>query len=177
MKIKLPEDLNKLKNLKAGDLVELTTTLYTARDAAHMRIAKMLENDEALPIDFTNAFIYYAGPTPTKPGQIVGSIGPTTSARMDGFANLMPKLHVLGTIGKGPRSEICSKIYMDNKILYLLATGGCGALLSKCVISLEEIAFQDLGTESIKRLEVKDFPVIVAIDQNNNNLFGGKNGH
>ena len=177
MKIKLPEDLKKLKNLKAGDIIELTATLYTARDAAHIRIANMLKNNETLPVDFTNTFIYYAGPTPAKPNQVVGSIGPTTSIRMDTFAALMPKLHILGTIGKGPRSEACSKIYMDNKILYLVATGGCGALLSKCVVSLEEVAFLDLGTESIKRLKVKDFPLIVAIDQNNNNLFGGQNGH
>lgn len=171
MIIRYPEDKDLLKTIKAGDVVEFSGVIYTARDAAHMRIEKMLENNEKLPVDFSNSFIYYAGPTPTKPGHIVGSIGPTTSSRMDKFAYLMPKLNVVGTIGKGPRDEACTKFYMDNKILYFITTGGCGALLSKAVKSAKEIAFLDLGPESIKRLEVENFKMICAIDYNHNNIF------
>lgn len=171
MIIKYPQDKELLKTLKAGDVVEFSGIIYTARDAAHMRIEKMIENNEELPVDFSNSFIYYAGPTPTKPGHAIGSIGPTTSSRMDKFAYLMPKLNVVGTIGKGPRDEACTKFYMDNKILYFITTGGCGALLSKAVKSAKEIAFLDLGPESIKRLEVENFKMICAIDYNQNNIF------
>lgn len=171
MIIRYPENKELLKTIKAGDVVEFSGVIYTARDAAHMRIEKMLENNENIPVDFSDSFIYYAGPTPTKPGHIVGSIGPTTSSRMDKFAYLMPKLNVVGTIGKGPRDEACTKFYMDNKILYFITTGGCGALLSKAVKSAKEIAFLDLGPESIKRLEVENFKMICAIDYNYNNIF------
>ena len=112
MIIRFPEDKDKLNNIHAGDVVEFSGVIYTSRDAAHMRIEKMLENGEELPVDFSNSFIYYAGPTPTKPGNVIGSIGPTTSSRMDKFAYLMPKLNVIGTIGKGPRDEACTKYYI-----------------------------------------------------------------
>lgn len=173
MIIRYPMDKELLKDIKAGDVIKFTGTIYTARDAAHMRLEKMIQNNEKLPVDFTDSFIYYAGPTPTKPNTIIGSIGPTTSSRMDKFAYLMPKLNVVGTIGKGPRDEACTKFYIDNKILYFITTGGCGALLSKAVKKAEEIAFFDLGPESIKRLEVEDFTMICAIDYHNNNIFGG----
>ena len=173
MKIRLPEDYDKLKNLHSGDVVDFTGTIYTARDQAHIRIEEMLKKGENPPVDFSNSLIYYAGPTPTKPGHAVGSIGPTTSSRMDKFAYMMPKLGVIGTIGKGPRDELCTKFYMENKILYFITTGGCGALLSKSVKKATEIAFFDLGPESIKKLEVEDFTMICAIDYYDNNIFKG----
>ena len=175
MIIKYPEDKEKLNNIKAGDVVEFSGIIYTARDAAHMRIEKMLENNEEIPVDFSNSFIYYAGPTPTKPGHVIGSIGPTTSSRMDKFAYLMPKLKVVGTIGKGPRDENCTKYYIDNHILYFITTGGCGALLAKAVKEAKEIAFLDLGPESIKKLRVENFKMICAIDYEGNNIFNKEN--
>ena len=171
MKIDLSKDIEILKTLHAGDVIELTGTIYTSRDAAHLRMEEMLKNGEELPVDFSNSLIYYAGPTPTKPGNVVGSIGPTTSSRMDKFAYMMPKLGVVGTIGKGPRDEACSKYYIDNHILYFITTGGCGALLAKAVKEAKEIAFLDLGPESIKKLKVENFKMICAIDYNGNNLF------
>ncbi len=171
MKIKYPEEKEKLLSLHAGDLVEYTGVLYTSRDAAHMRIAGMIEKKEEIPVDYSSQFIYYAGPTPAKPGHVIGSIGPTTSARMDQFAPLMSTLHVQGTIGKGPRSKECSQYYREHHILYFVATGGCGALLSHCVKKAEEVAFLDLGPESVKRLEVEDFPFLLAIDFFGEDLF------
>ena len=171
MKIKYPLEKDKLKDLHAGDVVELTGTIYTSRDAAHLRMEEMLKNNEKLPVDFSNSFIYYAGPTPTKPGNVIGSIGPTTSSRMDKFAYMMPQMHVLGTIGKGPRDKECTKYYIENKILYFITTGGCGALLAKSVKEAKEIAFFDLGPESIKKLKVDGFKMICAIDYFGNNIF------
>ena len=161
--------------LHAGDVVEFEGIIYTARDAAHMRIKNMLNNNEELPVDFNDAFIYYAGPTPTKPGAVIGSIGPTTSSRMDSFAPMMKKLNVTATIGKGPRNKECTKYYIDNHILYFITTGGCGALLSKAVKEAKEIAFFDLGPESIKRLSVSNFKMICAIDYYGNNIFDKEN--
>lgn len=174
MIINYPAEKEKLSLVKAGCVVEFTGDIYTARDAAHLRLSKMLEEGIVLPVDFTDSFIYYAGPTPTKPGNVVGSIGPTTSSRMDGFCKMMTTLGVKGTIGKGPRSTEATKYYIDNKILYFITTGGCGALLSKAVTKCEEIAFKDLGPESIKRLEVKNFKMICAIDYFGNNIFDRK---
>lgn len=171
MIIRYPLDEDKLKELHAGDVVEFSGTILTSRDAAHMRLQKMVDNGEELPVDFTDAFIYYAGPTPTKPGHVIGSIGPTTSSRMDKFGPLMTKLKVKATIGKGPRNEECTKYYIDNKILYFITTGGCGALLAKSVKEAKEIAFLDLGPESIKRLKVEGFKMICAIDYYGNNIF------
>lgn len=171
MKIKYPLEKEKLSLLKAGDVVEYTGVLYTSRDAAHMRIEEMLKKGESIPVDYSDQFIYYAGPTPTKPGHQVGSIGPTTSSRMDKFCSLMTTLNVVGTIGKGPRSKECSEYYRKNHILYFVATGGCGALLSHCVKKATEVAFFDLGPESVKRLEVEDFPIVLAIDYYGNDIF------
>ncbi|MGN1295032.1 MAG: FumA C-terminus/TtdB family hydratase beta subunit [Bacilli bacterium] len=173
MKIFFPQDKEKLSSIKAGDVIEFYGTIYTARDSAHQRLLNMINNNEKLPLDFSSSFIYYAGPTPTKPGKIIGSIGPTTSSRMDVYAPMMKKLNVIGTIGKGPRNDECTTFYKDNHILYFIATGGCGALLSKSVIEAEEIAFFDLGPESIKRLKVEGFKMICAIDYWGNNIFGG----
>ena len=174
MKIFFPEDKDKLCLIKAGDVVEFYGTIYTARDAAHQRLQEMLDKKSELPVDFSSSFIYYAGPTPTKPGKVIGSIGPTTSSRMDSYAKMMKELNVIGTIGKGPRDEVCSSFYKDNHILYFVTTGGCGALLSKAVVEAEEIAFLDLGPESIKRLKVEGFKMICAIDYMGNDIFGGK---
>ena len=171
MIIRYPEDKDKLQELHAGDVVEFKGTILTSRDAAHMRMKNMIDNGEEIPVDFTDAFIYYAGPTPTKPGHVIGSIGPTTSSRMDKFGPLMTKLKVKATIGKGPRNEECTKYYIDNKILYFITTGGCGALLAKSVKEAKEIAFLDLGPESIKRLKVDGFKMICAIDYHGNNIF------
>ncbi len=171
MKIRYPEDKEKLKDLHAGDVIEYTGVLLTSRDAAHMRVSNMIDDGKEIPISYLGQWIYYAGPTPTKPGHAVGSIGPTTSSRMDAFAPLMKRLGVVATIGKGPRSQECSKYYKENHILYFVATGGCGALLSHCVKKAEEIAFKDLGPESVKRLEVVDFPLVLAIDYHGNDLF------
>ena len=174
MKIRYPEDKDKLSDLHAGDVVEYTGVLLTSRDAAHMRLESMMEKGEEIPVDYHDQWIYYAGPTPTKPGHAVGSIGPTTSSRMDPFGPLMKRLGVVATIGKGPRSRECSQYYKDNHILYFVATGGCGALLSHCVKKADEIAFLDLGPESVKRLEVVDFPIVLAIDYQGNDLFERK---
>ena len=156
---------------KAGDTIYYTGVIYTARDAAHIRLEEMYKKGEKLPVDFSNSLIYYAGPTPTPPNRAVGSIGPTTASRMDKFAYLMKEFGVIGTIGKGPRSKECTDEYIKNKTLYFITTGGCGALLSKSVTSAKEIAFLDLGPESIKRLEVNGFKMICAIDYNGNNIF------
>ena len=171
MIIRYPIDKHKLKDLHAGDTVEFNGVILTSRDAAHMRIEQMLNNNEKLPVDYNDSFIYYAGPTPTKPGSVIGSIGPTTSSRMDKFAPLMTKLNVTATIGKGPRSKECSKYYKDNHILYFITTGGCGALLAKSVVEAKEIALFDLGPESVKMLKVKNFKMICAIDYYGNDIF------
>lgn len=171
MIINFPNDLLKMQNLKIGDQVLYSGIIYTARDAAHMRIEQMLKNKLPLPFDLNNSIIYYAGPTPTKPSSIIGSIGPTTSSRMDIFSYMMPVLGVIATIGKGPRDLIATETYKKNKTMYFITTGGIGALLSKCVISAEEIAFSDLGPESIKKLVVKNFPLIVGIDYQGNDIF------
>lgn len=171
MIIEYPKDKDKLKDLHVGDVVEFSGIIHTARDAAHMRIKKILNNKEELPFDFNEAFIYYAGPTPTKPGHVIGSIGPTTSSRMDAFAPMMKELNVVATIGKGPRDKECTEFYQKNHILYFITTGGCGALLAKAVKEAKEIAFFDLGPESIKRLRVEGFKMICAIDYYGNNIF------
>jgi len=174
MIVKYPQDKELLKTLKAGTVIEFTGTLFTARDAAHLRLNSMVKNNETLPVDLKDSFIYYAGPTPTPPNKIVGSIGPTTSSRMDSYGPLMNELGIVGTIGKGPRDKDCTKYYIDNHLLYFVTTGGCGALLSKSVKKAEEIAFLDLGPESIKRLEVEGFKMILAIDYFGNSIFKGE---
>ena len=174
IEISYPKDKERLHHLHSGDVVSFSGVIYTARDAAHARIKKMSENKEPLPVDFHDSFIYYAGPTPTKPGRVIGSIGPTTSSRMDPYCEMMKELGVVATIGKGPRSRECTLSYQKNHILYFIATGGCGALLSQAVKKAKEVAFLDLGPESIKRLEVEGFQMILAIDEFGNNLFDRK---
>lgn len=159
------------KELKAGDRVLLTGYIYTARDEAHKRIFELLDKGQELPFPLRDAVIYYAGPTPTPPGKVVGSIGPTTSGRMDKFTPKLMDLGVVCTIGKGPRSREVIEAIVRNGGLYLCAMGGAGALAARCVRSCEEIAFFDLGCESVKKLYVEDFPLIVGIDSFGNSLF------
>jgi fumarate hydratase subunit beta len=155
-----------IEELKSGDYVYITGTIYTARDAAHKR---MYEN--GLPIDLDHNIIYYLGPSPAKEGQVIGSAGPTTSSRMDKYTPYMLENGLKGMIGKGKRSiEVINSI-KKNKAVYFAAVGGAGALLSKCIKESEVIAYDDLGTEAIRKLKVENLPVIVVIDKDGNNLY------
>ncbi|MGB9710714.1 MAG: Fe-S-containing hydro-lyase [Thermodesulfovibrio sp.] len=153
-----------VENLKAGDIVLINGYVYTARDAAHKKIVGLIKNDAPLPFDLKGQVIYYVGPTPAPPGKVIGSAGPTTSSRMDSYVPLLLSLGLKGMIGKGQRSEEVRQAIKKYKAVYFLATGGVGALLSKHIVSAQEIAFPELGPESVKKLLLKDFPVIVAID-------------
>ncbi len=158
-------------DINAGDKVYLSGTVYTARDAAHKRIIECINNNSSLPFDLNGATIYYAGPTPTPEGLTIGSCGPTTSGRMDCFTPTLLDLGLACMIGKGERNvAVCNSI-IKNKAVYLCAIGGAGALASKCITACEVIAFNDLGCESVKKLEFKDFPLIAAIDCHGGNLF------
>lgn len=162
------EDAGKLK---AGDYVYITGTIYTARDAAHKRMYEALKNGAALPIEMKNNVIYYMGPSPAREGRAIGSAGPTTASRMDKYAPDLLDLGLIGMIGKGKRSEAVREAVMRNGAVYFAAVGGAGALLSRAILSSEVIAYDDLGTEAIRKLTVKDFPVIVVIDSEGNNLY------
>lgn len=168
IKVNLPITDSVKKALKAGDYIYLTGVIYTSRDAAHKRLLEMMEKKQQLPFDLNNACIYYTGPTPKK-GEQIGSIGPTTSYRMDAYLPYMPMLNC--TIGKGPRSKEVFDLAKDKGLLYLMAIGGIGAKLSLAVKSMDLIAFEDLGPEAIYKLEVVDFPVIVAYDHFGNSIF------
>lgn len=157
--------------LKAGDYVYITGTIYTARDAAHKRMSEALQRQEQLPIDMENNVIYYMGPSPAREGRPIGSAGPTTASRMDKYAPALLDLGLNGMIGKGKRSQGVKDAIVRNGAVYFAAVGGAGALLSKSILSSEVIAYDDLGTEAIRKLEVKDFPVIVVIDKDGNNLY------
>lgn len=159
------------KSLQAGDYVYITGTIYTARDAAHKRMYDSLINGEELPFDIENNIIYYLGPTPAREGQVIGSAGPTTSSRMDKYTPSLLELGLKGMIGKGKRSVEVINSIVKNKGVYFAAVGGAGALLSKKITSSKLIAYEDLGTEAIRELYVKDFPVIVVIDSEGNNLY------
>ena len=162
---------NMASSLRAGDTVYLSGTVYTSRDAAHKRIFELLKNGKDLPYDIDGAVIYYAGPTPTPDGLAIGSCGPTTSSRMDVYAPKMLDMGLAAMVGKGPRSkEVCDAI-VRNGAVYFCAIGGAGALASKCITKCEIIAFEDLGCESVKKLEFRAFPLTVAIDCNGGNLF------
>lgn len=157
--------------LRCGDRVLLSGEVFTARDAAHKRLCAMLENGDTLPFDLKDASIYYAGPTPTKPGDVIGSCGPTTSGRMDVYAPMLLDAGLCCMIGKGERDSNVIEAIKRNNCVYLCAIGGAGALAAKCILKCEEIAFFDLGCESVKRLEFKDFPLIVGIDSTGDSLF------
>ena len=165
-------ELNKFgKELLRSDKIYLTGTVYTARDAAHMRLAAMLDRGEELPFDPAGAVIYYAGPSPTRPDGQIGSFGPTTSSRMDRFAPRLYDLGLSATVGKGDRSREVIDAIIRNSALYLCAGGGFGALISRSVRKIEVIAFPELGCESIKKLEVERLPLIVGIDSGGGSVF------
>ncbi|MCI9323260.1 MAG: Fe-S-containing hydro-lyase [Lachnospiraceae bacterium] len=157
--------------LRAGDYVYLSGILYTARDAAHKRMQEALQENGELPFDLENNVIYYMGPSPAREGRPIGSAGPTTASRMDKYTPALLDLGLRGMIGKGKRSAAVIEATIRNRAVYFAAVGGAGALLSRSVISSETIAYDDLGTEAIRRLEVRDFPVIVVIDSEGNNLY------
>lgn len=180
--IKVPFSKEELVKLKAGDYVYITGTIYSARDAAHKRMydtlveaetkaGKALATKDVLPLDLTDNVIYYLGPTPAKEGQVIGSAGPTTSSRMDKYTPLLLDRGLNGMIGKGKRSKEVIDAIVRNKAIYFAAVGGAGALLSKCIKESEVIAYDDLGTEAIRKMRVEDFPVIVVIDSEGNNLY------
>ena len=159
------------KTLHAGDYVYITGTIYTARDAAHKRMQETLQRGEALPLEMKENVIYYMGPSPAREGRAIGSAGPTTASRMDKYAPELLDLGLGAMIGKGKRSQEVKDAIVRNGSVYFAAVGGAGALLSKCILSSEVIAYDDLGTEAIRKLQVKDFPVIVVIDSEGNNLY------
>jgi fumarate hydratase subunit beta len=160
-----------VQQLRAGDRVRITGVLYTARDAAHARLWRLIEGGQPLPIDVRGQIIYYTGPSPARPGDVVGSIGPTTGSRMDKFTPALLKLGLKGTIGKGHRGQAVKDALRQHKGVYFGAVGGAGAVLSEYVKKLEVVAYEDLGTEAIRRLEVKDFPVIVVNDCHGGDLY------
>jgi fumarate hydratase subunit beta len=160
-----------LEKLNIGDRVYLNGVIYTARDSAHKRMIDALDKGRKLPFDIVGSVIYYVGPTPARPGNVIGSAGPTTSYRMDKYTPRLLDLGLKGMIGKGNRSDEVIKSIVKNKAVYFAATGGVGALISKCIVKSEVIAFEELGPEAIRRLEVKNFPVIVVIDTNGKNLY------
>lgn len=159
------------KSLHFGDYVYITGTIYTARDAAHLRMYEALDRNEPLPMELAHNIIYYMGPSPAREGRPIGSAGPTTASRMDKYTPRLLDLGLKGMIGKGKRSDAVKEAIVRNGAVYFAAVGGAGALLSKSITSSEVVAYDDLGTEAIRRLEVENFPVIVVIDAQGNNLY------
>ena len=159
------------KNLQSGDYVYLSGTIYVARDAAHKRMIEALEQGENLPIDIKDSTIYYMGPSPAREGRPIGSAGPTTATRMDKYAPTLLDMGEKAMIGKGKRSKEVMDAIVRNNAVYFAAVGGAGALLSKCVVKSEIVCYEDLGAEAILKMEVKDFPVIVVVDSEGNNLY------
>ena len=171
IRLKTPLSERDVEKLKIGDRVWLNGVIYTGRDAAHRRLFDLLKEGKALPFDVRGQIIYYVGPTPSKPGQVFGSAGPTTSYRMDAYSPALMEKGLRGMIGKGMRSEAVKEAMKKYKAVYFAATGGAGALLGKKVKKVEVIAYEDLGTEAIRRLEVEDLPVIVINDVRGNDLY------
>ena len=170
-RINVPVSLEDRKSLKAGDYVYLTGTIYTARDAAHKRMQDAMDAGEPLPIELEGNVIYYMGPSPAREGRPIGSAGPTTASRMDKYAPRLLDLGLTGMIGKGRRKPEVTDAIVRNAAVFFAAVGGAGALLSKCIKNAEVIAYDDLGTEAIRKLEVENFPVIVVIDSKGRNLY------
>ena len=166
-----PLSRNDARALRCGESCLITGTIYTARDAAHKRLCELAAKGEPLPFDIEGAIIYFVGPTPAKPGQVIGSAGPTTSYRMDAYSPALIALGQTGMIGKGKRGEAVVDAMRQYGAVYLGAIGGLGALLGKCVKKAEVIAYPDLGAEAVRRLEVENFPVVVVIDSEGNNLY------
>lgn len=171
IRIELPLTKEKVKTLKAGDSCLLTGVMYTGRDAAHKRLFELIKEGKELPVDIKDSTFYFVGPTPKKEGEAIGSAGPTTSYRMDAYSPSLIALGQTGMIGKGIRSDEVIEAMKKYGAVYFGAIGGCGALLSKCIKKCEVVAYEDLGTEAIHRLEVEDFPVVVVIDSEGNNLY------
>lgn len=169
--ISLPLKEEDIENLKAGDYVYLSGVMYTARDAAHKRMEETIKKGEPLPFPIEGSTLYYMGPSPAREGRVIGSAGPTTSSRMDKYTPGLLDMGMKGMIGKGKRSAAVSEAVVRNHAVYFAAVGGAGALLSKAIKTSEVIAYDDLGTEAIRRMEVENFPVIVVIDKNGNNLY------
>ncbi len=169
--IKTPISREDVRKLKAGDSCLISGVIYTARDAAHKRLCELVAAGKELPFDVKDSVIYFVGPTPAKPGQAIGSAGPTTSYRMDAYSPTMIAQGQTGMIGKGKRGPEVIEAMKKHGAVYFGAIGGCGALLSKCIKKAEIVAYEDLGAEAIRRLEVEDFPVIVIIDSEGNNLY------
>lgn len=160
-----------IRSLKAGDMVYISGTIYTARDAAHKRLFEMLEEGRAMPFDFAGQAVYYAGPAPAKPGRPIGSVGPTTAGRMDAYSPRLIKEGLKVMIGKGLRNKEVVDAIIEHTGVFFAAIGGAAALMARCVESAEVIAFEELGTEAIRKLTVKELPVIVAIDCHGNNAY------
>lgn len=171
IELQTPLTKEKLSHLKAGDQVVISGTMYTARDAAHEKLMKSLDEGEDLPFDLQGALIYYVGPTPTREGDVIGSAGPTTSVRMDSYTPRLLDLGLLGMIGKGRRGDPVKAKMKEAGAVYFAAIGGAGALIKSSILSQEIIAYRDLGPEAIRKLEVKDFPVTVIIDAKGNDLY------
>ncbi len=169
--IEAPMTEETARSLKAGDCVFISGTIYTARDAAHKRMDAAIHAGEKLPLDLKGNIIYYMGPTPARPGRVIGSAGPTTASRMDKYAPELLDMGLRGMIGKGKRTDEVRDAVMRNGAVYFAAVGGAGALLSRAIVSAEVIAYDDLGTEAVRKLEVKDFPVIVVMDSMGNDLY------
>ena len=170
-KIKAPLSIEDVNTLKAGDMVLLSGTIYTARDAAHKKMIDLIQGGKPLPFDVKNQIIYYVGPCPAPEGMVIGSAGPTTSCRMDKYAPHLIKMGLAGMIGKGQRDESVVQAMIKHGAVYFGAVGGAAALISKSIKRQEMVAFEELGTEAVRRLEVVDFPLIVVIDRFGNNLY------
>ncbi len=171
IKLELPLTKEQIKSLHAGDSVLLSGTIYTARDCAHKRLCEMIDRGEELPFDLNGAFIYYAGPCPAKPGYASGSCGPTTSARMDAYAPKLLKLGLGGMIGKGEMCGEVRKALAENTAVYFAAIGGAGAIYGKAIKSSECVAFPDLLSEAVRKLEITDFPLVVAMDCHGDSIY------
>lgn len=170
-RIKAPFVKEELEQLRSGDYIYITGIIYTARDAAHKRMYESMLKGEDIPISLENNIIYYLGPSPARPGNVIGSAGPTTSSRMDKYTPRMLDAGLKGMIGKGKRGESVIRSIKENGAVYMAAIGGAGALLSKCIKEAEVVAYDDLGTEAIRKLYVEDLPVVVVIDKEGNNLY------
>ncbi|MGG7178926.1 Fe-S-containing hydro-lyase [Clostridium paraputrificum] len=171
IKVTTPLTEDKVRVLKAGDSVLLSGVIYTARDAAHKRLIELLEKGEDLPLKINNEIIYYVGPSPAKPGQVIGSAGPTTSYRMDPYTPRLLDLGLKGMVGKGARNKEVIDSIVRNKAIYFGAIGGAAALIGKSIVKSEIIAYEDLGAEAIRRIEIKDMPLTVIIDSEGKNLY------
>ena len=171
IKLNAPISREEARKLRAGDSCLISGVIYTARDAAHKRLCELADKGEELPFDVKDSVIYFVGPTPEREGQVIGSAGPTTSYRMDAYSPTLISLGQTGMIGKGKRSDEVIASMKEHGAVYFGAIGGCGALLSECIKKCEIVAYEDLGAEAIRRLEVEDFPVIVIIDSEGNNLY------